>query len=232
MRAFAGFRPFEIQLENRSRQRFDSIVFANISQMAKVATLSEDDGRPDDGQFEVITIKHAAKWRLLGTALRAGVRGLGPQPSVREYHFTNLVRPLIHGAAYFAELHRRVSQMRDEDLLLFADWRGDPDERLTALRLNLACEHLDREGPLDDLHDPAHMFTAFADSADSAAKLQGWDDGGCRGPRPLGRLRPVNDGKLTSFTRGWATVLDHLVYDPTEDPSRTESAAFSEPATP
>src|SRR5664280_851172 len=43
----------------------------------------------------------------------------------------NLVRPLIHGAAYFAELQRRVSRMRDGDLLMFADWRGDPDERLT-----------------------------------------------------------------------------------------------------
>ena len=80
-----------------------------------------------------------------------------------------------------------------------------------ALRLNLAGEHLDREGPLDDLHDPAHMFTAFADSA---ANLQRWYDGGCRGARPPGRLRSVNDGILTSFTRAWATVLYHLVYDP------------------
>ncbi|MBE3076443.1 MAG: diacylglycerol kinase, partial [Actinobacteria bacterium] len=90
MRAFADFRPFEIQLESGSRQRFDSIVFANISEMAKVATVSEDDSRPDDGKFEVITVKHTAKWRLLGTAIKAAVRGLGPQPSVREYHFTNL----------------------------------------------------------------------------------------------------------------------------------------------
>jgi len=90
MRAFSNFRPFEIQLEDGSHQRFDSIVFANISQMAKVATLSEDDGRPDDGRFEVITVKHTAKWRLLGIALKAALRGLGPQPSVREYRFTNL----------------------------------------------------------------------------------------------------------------------------------------------
>ena len=32
-----------------------------------------------------------------------------------------MVRPLIHGATYFAELHRRVSQMRDGDLLMFVD---------------------------------------------------------------------------------------------------------------
>lgn len=42
----------------------------------------------------------------------------------------NLVRPLVHGGTYFAELHARVSAMGDGDLLLFVDWRGDPDERL------------------------------------------------------------------------------------------------------
>ena len=43
----------------------------------------------------------------------------------------NLVRPLVHGARYFEELAHRVSRMTAGDLLLFADWRGDPDERLT-----------------------------------------------------------------------------------------------------
>ncbi|WP_460937884.1 phospholipase D family protein [Phycicoccus ginsengisoli] len=43
----------------------------------------------------------------------------------------NLVRPLVHGATYFAELVDRVDAMVEGDLLLFVDWRGDPDERLT-----------------------------------------------------------------------------------------------------
>jgi phosphatidylserine/phosphatidylglycerophosphate/cardiolipin synthase-like enzyme len=43
----------------------------------------------------------------------------------------NLVRPLIHGATYFAELTARIRAMRAGDLLMFVDWRGDPDERLT-----------------------------------------------------------------------------------------------------
>ncbi|HEX5188105.1 MAG TPA: phospholipase D family protein [Streptosporangiaceae bacterium] len=43
----------------------------------------------------------------------------------------NEVRPLVHGVRYFAELLSRVSDMRDGDLLMFTDWRGDPDERLT-----------------------------------------------------------------------------------------------------
>jgi phosphatidylserine/phosphatidylglycerophosphate/cardiolipin synthase-like enzyme len=42
----------------------------------------------------------------------------------------NEVRPLIHGTPYFAELLARVRVMRAGDLLLFTDWRGDPDERL------------------------------------------------------------------------------------------------------
>jgi phosphatidylserine/phosphatidylglycerophosphate/cardiolipin synthase-like enzyme len=43
----------------------------------------------------------------------------------------NLVRPLIHGATYFAELKRAVDRMDRGDLLVFTDWRGDPDELLT-----------------------------------------------------------------------------------------------------
>jgi phosphatidylserine/phosphatidylglycerophosphate/cardiolipin synthase-like enzyme len=42
----------------------------------------------------------------------------------------NEVRPLVHGATYFAELLHAVLAMRAGDLLLFTDWRGDPDERL------------------------------------------------------------------------------------------------------
>ncbi|WP_431894831.1 phospholipase D-like domain-containing protein [Nonomuraea sp. bgisy101] len=43
----------------------------------------------------------------------------------------NLVRPLVHGATYFAELHAGLAGLGKDDLLLFTDWRGDPDERLT-----------------------------------------------------------------------------------------------------
>lgn len=93
VRSFAGFRPFEIEREDGTRERFDSLVFANIAQMAKVATLAEDQGRPDDGLFEVITLRHTAKWRVLATALKASVTGLGKQPSVRSYAFAT-VTPL------------------------------------------------------------------------------------------------------------------------------------------
>jgi phosphatidylserine/phosphatidylglycerophosphate/cardiolipin synthase-like enzyme len=42
----------------------------------------------------------------------------------------NEVTPLIHGASYFAELLHCVRLMGAHDLLLFTDWRGDPDELL------------------------------------------------------------------------------------------------------
>jgi phosphatidylserine/phosphatidylglycerophosphate/cardiolipin synthase-like enzyme len=42
----------------------------------------------------------------------------------------NRAEPLVHGATYFAELLARVRRMQAGDLLLFTDWRGDPDELL------------------------------------------------------------------------------------------------------
>jgi phosphatidylserine/phosphatidylglycerophosphate/cardiolipin synthase-like enzyme len=42
----------------------------------------------------------------------------------------NLVRPLVHGRTYFRSLHHELCALSKGDLLLFTDWRGDPDERL------------------------------------------------------------------------------------------------------
>ncbi len=68
--------------------------------------------------------------------LTAGERG-NPATTIDTRHrdgcawtVGNDLRPLVHGAVYFAELLRRVRAMRRGDLLLFTDWRGDPDERL------------------------------------------------------------------------------------------------------
>ncbi|MHA6623152.1 diacylglycerol/lipid kinase family protein [Pseudonocardia sp. DLS-67] len=89
VRTFARFRPFVIELEDGSRRRFDSLLFANIMHMAKHATLSEA-GRPDDGRFEVITLPHTTKWQTLGVAIKAATQGLGPQPTAEHYGFTTL----------------------------------------------------------------------------------------------------------------------------------------------
>lgn len=93
VRAFSRFKPFEVTLPDGTVKRIDSLVFANIHEMAKVATLSNETGRPDDGSFEVITLDHGPKWRILATAVRASLRGLGEQPSVQSYAFT-ITKPM------------------------------------------------------------------------------------------------------------------------------------------
>ncbi|MFC4784546.1 phospholipase D family protein [Nocardioides sp. MAHUQ-72] len=52
-------------------------------------------------------------------------------PGERAWSEGNLVRPLVHGATYFAELFERIEATRAGDLILFTDWQGDADERLT-----------------------------------------------------------------------------------------------------
>lgn len=90
VRTFRQFRPFRIQHTDGTHQKIDSLIFANIPQMAKYATLSEAQDRPADGKFEVILFPHTAKWRVLLKAARAATTGLGDQPSVARYEFTTL----------------------------------------------------------------------------------------------------------------------------------------------
>ncbi len=56
------------------------------------------------------------------TALDAG------RPDGQAWSAGNEATPLIHGVAYFRELRRCVEQQRAGDLVMFTDWRGDPDE--------------------------------------------------------------------------------------------------------
>jgi phosphatidylserine/phosphatidylglycerophosphate/cardiolipin synthase-like enzyme len=49
----------------------------------------------------------------------------------RAWSTGNLVRPLIHGATYFPRLYDAVEATEPGDLVLFTDWQGDADERLT-----------------------------------------------------------------------------------------------------
>ena len=73
-----------------------------------------------------------ADW-LLSKSERANPRTLldDAHPGEQAWSEGNLVRPLIHGATYFAELFERVEATREGDLLYFTDWQGDADERLT-----------------------------------------------------------------------------------------------------
>jgi diacylglycerol kinase family enzyme len=90
IRTFSKFEPFEICQADGARRSLDSLVLANIPEMAKYATLSDADDQLSDGKFEVIVFDHMPKWRVLLTALRAATKGLGDQPSVSSYSFTTI----------------------------------------------------------------------------------------------------------------------------------------------
>ncbi|SDG62805.1 diacylglycerol/lipid kinase family protein [Klenkia brasiliensis] len=87
VRGFRRFRPFPVELADGRRIEVDSLLYANIDRMAKVATLSHD-GRPDDGEFELVLLPHRSKLRVLLTALRSATVGLGPQPHATSHELT------------------------------------------------------------------------------------------------------------------------------------------------
>ncbi len=74
----------------------------------------------------------AAAW-FLGKTERANAQTVldDQHPGDQAWSEGNLVRPLVHGATYFAELFERIEETREGDLVLFTDWQGDADERLT-----------------------------------------------------------------------------------------------------
>jgi diacylglycerol kinase (ATP) len=86
-RTLSHLSPFELVRADGATARFDSLILANISRMAKYGTVSESVG-PDDGRFEVVTLPHSGRWKMALMTLRAVTLGLGNQPSVSSYAFT------------------------------------------------------------------------------------------------------------------------------------------------
>lgn len=61
--------------------------------------------------------------------LSDGERG-NPASCLPAWSGGNRVRPLVHGATYYARLVEEVRALEPGDQLFFTDWRGDADERL------------------------------------------------------------------------------------------------------
>lgn len=87
-RTYWQYQPFEIKLDGK-KLKLDSLVLANIPGMAKVLKLSED-GKPTDGQFEVIMVPHKHKLSMITWAFKAATIGLGKQPQTNKFTFTAL----------------------------------------------------------------------------------------------------------------------------------------------
>lgn len=90
LRTFFRFRPFKIEVRG-TILTLDSILFTNISQMAKVLTVSKE-ASIKDGEFEVVTFPHARKIALLTKLFRASTTGITPKKSHTEYEFKVLKR--------------------------------------------------------------------------------------------------------------------------------------------
>ena len=89
LRTFTELTPVEILRSGGRRELYDSLVFANVSRMAKYGRLSIF-GRPDDGLFEVVSRRHGRRWRIAAMALRATTIGLGAQAHVSRVEFATV----------------------------------------------------------------------------------------------------------------------------------------------
>jgi diacylglycerol kinase family enzyme len=83
VRTFLRFRPFRITHDGASRS-VDSIVFANINEMAKVLKLNDKLDVTDD-RFEVVEFKHQNKLSLLYHLCKSAVIGVKDAPHFKEY---------------------------------------------------------------------------------------------------------------------------------------------------
>lgn len=74
LKAFAGYEPFEI-MSGKQNLKLNSLVIANISNMAKVLTVAKN-ARANDGIFEVVTLPYRRKLILIAQLVKAAFVGL------------------------------------------------------------------------------------------------------------------------------------------------------------
>lgn len=86
LRTFFKHRPVIIEHEGKIR-KLDSIIFANIGEMAKVLTIAVES-KPDDGLFEVVQFTHGHKLRLIRQFLKATITGLDNHKQTKQFAFT------------------------------------------------------------------------------------------------------------------------------------------------
>lgn len=87
-RTLYKLKPFKISHKNKILT-LDSIIFTNISEMAKVLTISKDS-QPDDGLFEIVSFHHDRKTKLLNKLANATLNGLDTTSQAKSYEFTAL----------------------------------------------------------------------------------------------------------------------------------------------
>jgi hypothetical protein len=78
------------------------------------------------------------------------------------------------------------------------------------LRLRLTAEHLRRSPDDPDLVDPVSAFEAWRATAHGLGQ---WYRGGCRGPRPPGRVRIHRPERVKWWAGWWARPIYRLAVE-------------------
>ena len=174
----------------------------------------------------------AAQWRAINNLVRAG----GPRVAVYDLENEQGTPIYVHAKAIIvddvwamvgsANLNRRSWTHDSEVACAVLDQERDPRHpvdpgglgdgaRVFArqLRLRLWREHLGLgpDGGDGRLVDPVGGFELWRASA---ARLQAWHDGGNRGPRPPGRIRPHQVELARALKARWAAALYRVAIDP------------------
>lgn len=86
LKTLKNFTPFEVT-RDKVTLWYDSIVFANINEMAKFVKL-DSKNTVRDGQFEVVAVKHRGKLHMIVAIVTALIQGFKRAPSYKTFSFT------------------------------------------------------------------------------------------------------------------------------------------------
>ena len=84
-RAFRDFKPFVVKRDGK-REKYSSIIFANVNGMAKVIRLNESTSIRD-GKFDLIAFPYRGKIRLAFDLMRSALFGNSDAPEYSSYGF-------------------------------------------------------------------------------------------------------------------------------------------------
>ena len=174
----------------------------------------------------------AAQWRAINNLVSTA----GPRVMVYDLENDHGTPIYVHAKAVIiddvwamvgsANLNRRSWTHDSEVACAVLDQERDPRQptdpggrgdgaRVFAreLRLRLWREHLGLGDDADDagVLDPVAGFDLWRATA---AKLEAWQDGGARGPRPPGRIRPHQVELARALKARWAQALYRVAIDP------------------